>query len=147
MSEPRFTAVLAFHQRAQDEARRALGRHEHERADFLSRIDNLNQQRDLAGRSVKPELHQQFAAFWTRISREIEQLQNSVKRVDHDIDKARTVLTEAHRQVATFEKLRLRDGEREQRRQERIDMKYLDDFAARGFIARRESQPTLEGRS
>jgi flagellar export protein FliJ len=126
----RFTALYAHLEREEEAARRLLGARESERAELVERSSALERSRAAAAASSTLVLRDQLARYWTQIGAELSGLRQALAACDQRIEKARSALHEAHRQVATFAKLRERDHQAELRRRERRFASQLDEFAA-----------------
>jgi flagellar export protein FliJ len=130
VAEPRFTALHAFLEREEEVARRLLGARERERAELIARSEACEHGRNAAAAGSTLAQREQLARYWTASGAELQAIHQALAACDQRIDQARTALHEAHRQVATFAKLRERDRRAELRVQERRFAGQLDEFAA-----------------
>jgi flagellar export protein FliJ len=133
-TKPRFQVLLDLYHRQEDDRRRALGRHERQRAERLACLAALAAERDGAAVVVTPAWHELYARYWARLGLAMDAERKECGRIEGVIDGERGELVAIHRQVATFEKLRERDRKAELRAQEHRDGRRLDEFAARGYI-------------
>jgi flagellar export protein FliJ len=129
MPEPRFTALIELYERNENEARRSLGARERERLDLLGRVAALEERRRQAAEESRFEMRQQLGRYWAQIGIELQTFAKALGTCDEAIVAARAALVEAHRQIATFAKLRERDALVERRRVERRDARRLDELA------------------
>jgi len=140
VAEPRFTALHAFLEREEEAARRLLGERERERAELVARSAALERERSAAAAASTLALREQLARYWTQSGAELAAIGQALTACDERIEQARTALNQAHRQVATFAKLRERDRRSAQRLSERRFARQLDEFAATSTSAARVGQ-------
>jgi len=130
VAEPRFTALFAFLEREEEVARRAVAALEREREELLARCAIIERARSAAASATAVSEREQLARYWTASGVELQGIRQALAACDGRIAAARAALHEAHRQVATFAKLRERDRRAEARNQERRFAGQLDEFAA-----------------
>lgn len=140
---PRFAAVVTLHETQEREARRRLGDLERRRQDMIDRIGALVADRHNAAATVQLTARDQLTRYWIHIEAQVRQLQEGFGRLEQEISAARTVLAEAHRNLAIFRKLQERDAAEQARRAERQAAKRMEEFAARRFNERQSVVPGL----
>lgn len=138
MSRPlRFSALVTLHETQEREARRRVGELERRREELVGRIERLMHERHDAAATAGLAARDQLTRYWMHVEAQVRVLQEGLGRLDQEITAARTLLTEAHRNLAVFRKLQERDAAEQARRGERRDARRLEEFAARQFHERR----------
>ena len=131
MAEPRFSALYAFLEREEEAARRVVAAREREREELMARAAHTERARSAAAAAASGiSEREQLARYWTASGAEPQGIRQALAACEGRIAAARTALHEAHRQVATFAKLRARDQRAEARRQALRFAGQLDEFAA-----------------
>jgi flagellar biosynthesis chaperone FliJ len=130
VAEPRFTALFAFLEREEEAARRLVAATEREREELLARCAGIERARGAAAAASTLAQREQLARYWTASGAELQGLGRALAACEGRIAQARTALHEAHRQVATFAKLRERDRRADARMRDRRFTGQLDEFAA-----------------
>jgi flagellar export protein FliJ len=142
-TRPRFAAVVTLHETQEREARRRLGELERRRQELTDRIGSLLAERHNAAATVHLTARDQLTRYWIHIEAQVRQLQDGFGRLDQEINAVRTLLAEAHRNLAIFRKLQERDAVEQARRAERQAAKRMEEFAARRFQERQMVTPTV----
>jgi flagellar export protein FliJ len=135
-TRPRFAAVVTLHETQEREARRRLGDLERRRQELTDRIGSLLAERHSAAATVNLSARDQLTRYWMHIEAQVRQLQEGLNRLEQEIAAARTLLAEAHRNLAVFRKLQERDAVEQARRAERQAARRMEEFAARRFHER-----------
>jgi flagellar biosynthesis chaperone FliJ len=130
VAEPRFSALFAFLEREEEAARRVVAAREREREELLARAAGTERARSAAAAASTISEREQLARYWTASGVELQGIHQALAACEGRIVQARAALHEAHRQVATFAKLRARDQRAEARRQALRFAGQLDEFAA-----------------
>lgn len=133
---PRFAAVVTLHETQEREARRRLGELERRRQDMTDRIGALLADRHNAAATVNLAARDQLTRYWIHIEAQVRQLQDGLGRLEQEITAARTLLAEAHRNLAVFRKLQERDAAEHARLAERQSARRMEEFASRRFHER-----------
>jgi flagellar export protein FliJ len=128
--KPRFQALSDLSHRREEDARKRVGLAERARAEQVERIAALEAER-LAAEPGGLALREVYAAFWRRMDGEIAAARGALAARERDLEAARAELIEAHREAATWDKLRERDALTIAAAGERRSAKELDDFGAR----------------
>lgn len=141
MSRPlRFTALVTLHETQEREARRRVGELERRREELTGRINALLHERHDAAATAGLMARDQLTRYWVHIEAQVRQLQDQFARLEQEINTARMLLAEAHRNLAVFRKLQERDAAEQARQAERRDARRLEEFAARQFHERRAQE-------
>lgn len=127
----RFSAVMSLYEREEEEARRAVGRCERERAALLAEREAETAARLAAGSGLDPALHEQYLAFWEAVEGRLAALAGRLAGAEKALAQAREALIAAHRRTAAIAKLRELDRERARREGERREQRRTDEFASR----------------
>ena len=145
MPEPRFSTLVDLAKREQDDALRRLGGLKRERQRMIVRSEALSAERLAAAIGVSPALRHEFSLFWARIEADLRAIAATQVDLERAIASARDAFAEAHRRQATFAKLRERDLAETRLRNERREVRQLDEFAARRFAAIALAAPGVAG--
>jgi flagellar export protein FliJ len=138
MSRPlRFSALVSLHETQEREARRRVGELERRREDLVVRINGLLHERHDAAATAGLAARDQLTRYWIHVEAQVRMLQEGLGRLEHEINAARALLAEAHRNLEVFRKLQERDALERARQAERRDARRLEEFAARQFHERR----------
>jgi len=129
MRKPRFSTLADLAHRREDDARKRVGVAERARAEQADKIAALERERDGAAPGAIA-LREIYAAFYRRMDREIFSAGQVLATREREIEAARAELIEAHREAATWNKLRERDALVIAAAAERRSAKELDDFGA-----------------
>ena len=141
---PRFAAVVSLHESQEREARRRLGDLERRRQELTDRIGALLHERHAAATTVGVGGRDQLSRYWMLVEGQVRQLQDGMVRLEQEILSARTVLAEAHRNVAVFSKLQERDALAQRQVAERRAQRRLEEYAARRFHERQREETQVE---
>lgn len=141
---PRFAAVVSLHETQEREARRRLGDLERRRQDLTDRISNLLEERHRSATAVGLGGRDQLSRYWIVVEGQVRQLQDGLARLEHEITAARTLLAEAHRNLAVFSKLQERDALVQRQAAERRAQRRLEEYAARRFHERQTQETQVE---
>lgn len=130
MKKPRFQTLADLAHRREDEARKRVGLAERARAEQVERITALERERDAAAPGTIA-MREIYAAFYRRLDAQVAVQRQALALREKDVEAARAELIEAHREAATWTKLRERDALTIAAAAERRMAKELDDFGAR----------------
>ena len=130
MKKPRFQTLADLAHRREDEARKRVGLAERARAEQVERIAALERERDAAAPGAVP-MREIYAAFYRRLDAQVAVQRQALALREKDVESARAELIDAHREAATWAKLRERDALTIAAAAERRMAKELDDFGAR----------------
>lgn len=130
MRKPRFQTLADLAHRREDEARKRVGLAERARAEQVERIAAIERERDGAAPGALA-LREFYAAFYRRLDGQITVQRQALAVREKEVEAARAELIEAHREAATWAKLRERDALTIAAAAERRMAKELDDFGAR----------------
>jgi len=130
VKKPRFQTLADLAHRREEEARKRVGIAERARAEQVERIAAIERERDGAAPGAIA-LREIYAAFYRRLDGQIVSQRQALAVREKEVEAARTELIEAHREAATWAKLRERDALTIAAAAERRSAKELDDFGAR----------------
>lgn len=126
----RFATVYALYVEQEDAAKAELGRAERARHECLVFRDRLVANLAQAGIGLTHYQHEQYQAHWQVQQLRLQQAGAAIAGADHAVEKARSLLAEAHQRQATIAKLRERDRQAEISREARREQRRSDDRAA-----------------
>ena len=126
----RFATVHALYVEQEDAAKAELGRTERARHDCLLFRERLVADLAQAGVGLTHFQHEQYQAHWQAQQLRLQQAGAAIAAADQAVEKARTLLAEAHQRQATITKLRERDRQAENAREARREQRRSDDRAA-----------------
>lgn len=145
MSRPlRFSALVTLYETQEREARRRVGELERRREEMTGRVNALLHARHDAAVTVGLTARDQLTRYWIHVETQVRMLQEGLGRLEQEINVARTLLAEAHRNLEVFRKLQERDAVERARQAERRDARRLEEFAARQFHERRAATAAQE---
>ena len=126
----RFAAVHALYVEQEDTAKAELGRAERARQECLVFRDRLVADLAAAGQGLTHYQHEQYQAHWQAQQLRLQHAGATIAAADQAVEKARTLLAEAHQRQATIAKLRERDRQAELIREARREQRRSDDRTA-----------------
>lgn len=130
MKKPRFGVLADLAGRREDEARKRVGACERaiaEQQDAIAALERERAQASAGGLALRDV----WAAWWRRQDGLIANARGELARREQALAAAREELIAAHREAATWDKLRERDRLAIAADAERRAAKELDDFGAR----------------
>jgi flagellar export protein FliJ len=136
MRRPRFESLVQLHERREREARIAVGRLEQQRAQIEERIAALAQERHKSATTVSLMEREQLTRYWIALDQQMHKATDIMQQIEREIDKARVVLTEAHKTHGTFVKLQEIDAEHQRRKDERRAQRALEEFSALQYMTK-----------
>lgn len=130
--KPRLQAVLGLRRSREDEAKRALGALEHERAAIIAQRTALEAALGQAASApVPPALREQLSAYAAATRSAAADCDRRTAECDGRITAARDALAAAHRDVRAIEAIQARDRTAAARTALRREGRDNDEFAAR----------------